>query len=68
VLARNGAGGSPAPGGDHDQVVAIVAEDSGHAPDERVPVPSELACVGVVDQDGVLENGYGVFSGSLVRL
>jgi len=68
LLARNGARGSPAPGGDHRQVVAVVAEDSGHAPDQRFPVPSELARVGVVDQDGVLENGYGVFSGFLVRL
>jgi len=39
----NGARGSPAPGGDHRQVVAVVAEDSGHAPDQRFPVPSELA-------------------------
>ena len=64
VPARNDAGGSAAAGGDYGQVVAIVPEDCGHARDERVPVPSELARVGVVDQDGVLENGYGVFSGS----
>jgi hypothetical protein len=68
MFARNGARGSGPPGGDHGQVVAIVPEDSGHASDERVPLPSELARIGVVDQDGVLENGYGVFSGFLVRL
>jgi hypothetical protein len=48
--------------------VAIVPEDSGNAPDERVLVPSELARIGIVDQDGVLENGYGIFSGFLVKL
>ena len=64
VLARNDARGSAAAGGDHGQVVAIVPEDCGHARDELVPVPSEPARIGVVDQDGVLENGYGVFSGS----
>jgi hypothetical protein len=48
--------------------MAIALEDFDNAPEQRVPVPSELACVGVVDQDGVLENGYGVFSGFLVRL
>jgi hypothetical protein len=48
--------------------VAIVPEDSGYAPDQRVPAPSELARIGIVDQDGVLENGYGVFSGFLVKL
>jgi hypothetical protein len=68
VLARNGARGSRALGGDHRQVVAIVAEDSGSALDELVPVPSELARIGIVDQDGLFENGDGVFSGFLVRL
>jgi hypothetical protein len=48
--------------------VAIVAEDSGSALDELVPVPSELARIGIVDQDGLFENGDGVFSGFLVRL
>jgi hypothetical protein len=48
--------------------VAIVPEDSGNALDELVPLPSEPARIGIVDQDGVLENGYGVFSGFLVRL
>jgi hypothetical protein len=33
VLARNAARGSPAPGGDHRQVVAIIPEDSGNAPE-----------------------------------
>jgi hypothetical protein len=68
VLARNGARGSPAPGGDHRQVVAVVPKDFDNASNERVPVPSELARIGIVDQDGVLENGYGVFSGLLVKL
>jgi hypothetical protein len=48
--------------------VAIAPEDFDNAPDERVPVPSELARIGIVDQDGVLESGYGIFSGFLVRL
>ena len=64
VLARNDARGSPAPGGDHGQVVAIVPEDSGNALNQRLPVPSELSRISVEDQDGILENGYGVFSGS----
>jgi hypothetical protein len=48
--------------------VAVVPEDFDNVPNERVPLPSELARIGIVDQDGVLENGYGVFSGFLVRL
>jgi hypothetical protein len=48
--------------------VAVVPEDSGYAPDKRVPVASELARIGIVDQDGILESGYGIFSGFLVRL
>jgi hypothetical protein len=44
--------------------VAIVADDSGNALNQRLPVPSELARIGIVNQDGILENGYGVFSGS----
>ena len=64
VLARNDARGSTAAGGDHGQVVAIVADDSGNALNQRLPVPSELARIGIVNQDGILENGYGVFSGS----
>jgi hypothetical protein len=48
--------------------VAIVPEDSSNAPEQRVPTASELARIGIVDQDGVLENGYGIFSGFLVKL
>jgi hypothetical protein len=48
--------------------VAVFPEDFDNAPNERVPLPSELARIGIIDQDGVLENGYGVFSGFLVRL
>jgi hypothetical protein len=48
--------------------MAIVTQDFDDAPEQRVPVPSELARIGIVDEDGVLENGYGVFSGFLVKL
>jgi hypothetical protein len=48
--------------------MAIALEDFDNAPEQRVPVPSELARIGIVDEDGVLENGYGVFSGFLVKL
>jgi hypothetical protein len=48
--------------------VATVLEDFDNAPDERVPVPSELARIRIVDQYGILADGYGVFSGFLVKL
>jgi hypothetical protein len=64
VFARNRARGSRAGGGDYGQVVAVFLEDLDDPAERRGSVPSELARIGIVNQDGVLENGYGVFSGS----